>query len=425
MIKYIFVCILVLVFLSEGYAVRIENPDTLLAKREYFQLRRFVNRKSPQPDKFSALYYQAYLDNFFNNKELSNRAIQSLLKDYSEQLTKARKASLIKLQIDNMIKLYRYREAWINMQQLLKEYGDVISAEEKKETENEQLIWKALAGQDRQQLDLKRDEQIPFVRDIAGLINIQVKAGNDSTSQFVFDTGANISVVSQTNAAKLDIKALGDPFKVTAITGIEIEARAGVCSVLRIGQILVKNAVFMIFPDSALQFGNGSYSISGIIGFPVIDQLGQIELNKAGYLKVSAHPQSKSLHNFGLDGLIPIVEFSNGTDLLDYTFDTGAQESFLNQPYFKKYQTSITRQSPKTELRFGGAGGQKTIDSYIIPSITLSTSGASAVLNNIHIKTVSTEEKDQYYYGNIGQDLIRNFSSVIINFKNMYIEMVK
>ncbi len=44
--------------------------------------------------------------------------------------------------------------------------------------------------------------------------------------------------------------------------------------------------MFIVFPDSVLSFAGGAYKINGIIGFPVIEQLQEVRIDKAGFIEV-------------------------------------------------------------------------------------------------------------------------------------------
>ncbi len=98
---------------------------------------------------------------------------------------------------------------------------------------------------------------------MAGLINVPVEF-KDSTFDFVFDTGANLSVITESYAIKAGLDVRNVVFKVRAITGIDVNAKLGVAKLLKMGDVEVENVVFIVFPDSVLSFAGGAYRIRGL-----------------------------------------------------------------------------------------------------------------------------------------------------------------
>jgi hypothetical protein len=67
----------------------------------------------------------------------------------------------------------------------------------------------------------------------------------------------------------------------------------------------------------------------------------------------------------------------------------------------------------------GGAGGQTTVEEYIIKDFPLRIGSKKTVLEQI---PVALEEYgfNRYFDGNLGQDVFTQFNTLIINFKYMY-----
>lgn len=395
-----------------------EHPDSLLAKRQFFALRNLLSGKDGELREEKRVYYRCFVDNFFNRPDESNRHIDLLLKKYRAGLSDQQIITLLKVKIDNLVKRYHYKAAHAVSQQLLSDYSAALSAADREDISNEAIIWESLEQAQSQQLLVRKNTEIAYKRDMAGLINIPVSI-SDTTNEFVFDTGANISVITESSAKRNGLVPGEKYFEVTAATGIKVKARTTVVKEMKIGDdILVKHAVFMIFPDSALTFG--SYKIHGIIGFPVIAQMNEIRIS-ASHLEVPREPVPASFANFGLDKLTPVVNIQYRTDSLPFTFDTGAAATDLNLPFYTKYQKEIDATNSLHDKRFGSAGGNVKISSYKLPDVVLQIAGKVFRLKEAPVKTASVTENDQYYYGNLGQDIMRQFPEMVINFKYMYV----
>lgn len=395
-----------------------EHPDTLLAKRQFFALRNFLAKESPGLSEEKRLYYRCFVDNFFNRLEESNRHIDRLLEKYRSGITGQQAVTLLKMKIDNLVKSYRYKEALSVSRQLLTGYQSSLSADDREDIGNEAIIWESLEKAQPQQLTIAEDTRIAYKRDMAGLINIPVSI-SDTANEFVFDTGANISVITESSAKRNGLVPNEKYFDVVAATGIRVKARTAVVEKMKIGDhILVRNAVFMVFPDSALTFG--PYKIHGIIGFPVIEQMGEIRIS-AGRLEVPREPAPASFANFGLDKLMPVLNAQFRTDSLPFTFDTGAAATDLNLPFYTRYRDEIGATGSLHDKSFGSAGGSVKISSYKLPDVSLQIAGKTFRLKEAPVKTVSVTENDKYYYGNLGQDIMRQFREMVINFRYMYV----
>ena len=401
------------------------NPlDSLLARRQFFVLQRALQsdayRELPAHRR---LYYQAFLHNFFHDLTTSNNEIAQLLGIHKDQLSTNQIGNLLMKKIDNHVKLFQYREAHLTTQLLLRKYRNTLSAEEQEDARNSDLIWKALQNVPPQTTTVTRETQIGYRRDLAGLITVPVSFA-DSSFYFVFDTGANLSVITESYARKAFLRKLNVRFKVKAITGLDVNASLGIADELKLGNIVVRNVVFMIFPDSALSFARGMYTIKGILGFPVIEQMQEVHIDKNN-LTIPQVAVDRNIRNFGVDELLPVISVGYNTDTLAFTFDTGAQFTFLNEPFYKDYRSLIDTAGYSFEMQIGGAGGIAKSKAYRLSQIPITVAGQPAVLKDVAVKTSSTTPKDKLYYGNFGQDIMNQFKEMVINFRYMYVDFVR
>ena len=80
----------------------------------------------------------------------------------------------------------------------------------------------------------------------------------------------------------------------------------------------------------------------------------------------------------------------------------------------------MARAAPRRE-RIGGAGGSKEVSSYRYRNLDLTFAGRPARFAEARILSDPIREADRYFYGNLGQDLIKQFPSVTLNFEAMSI----
>jgi predicted aspartyl protease len=420
----IFVFLICLLIGSALQAADTNRLDSLLNRRHFFELKRELESDAyANLPVHRKLYYQAFLHNFFHDLITSNEEIALLLEKYKQLLTDNQVGNLLMKKIDNHVKLYQYEEAHLTTQLLLRKYKQALTAEERDDARNSDIIWKGLQNVPPQTTTISSETQIAYRRDLAGLMNIPVGFA-DSTYYFIFDTGANLSVITESYARKSNLRMLNVKFKVRAITGLQVHASLGIADELKLGNISVKNAVFMVFPDSALSFARGVYTIKGIIGFPIIEQLQEIRINKNA-MTIPQTAIDRNIRNFGVDELLPVITVAYNTDTLAFTFDTGAQFTFLNEPFYHDYKTLVDTAGYSFEMQIGGAGGVAKSRAFRLSQIPITVAGQAALLKDVAVKTSSSTPKDKLYYGNFGQDIMNQFKEMVINFRYMYVDFVR
>jgi len=397
--------------------------DSLLKNYNFFVLRQSLNdAKSLSTSR--KLYYQCLCENYFNKPSASAKIINYLQRNYQREFSQSEIARLIKTNVNNYLRLFKYNKAYKENKVLLGKYWQQLTELEFEDVKTNNELLSGLIKMQPQTVVISKDTRINTTKDAADLINIPVSV-NGSADSYVFDTGANFSVITESNARKYHLQLMDFYFDVKAITGKMVKARIGVLHKLRIGDIEFDNVVFLVFPDGSLSFANGKYVINGIIGFPVIEQLGEIRVNKAGYIDVPKISTDQPYANLGFDELTPVINVETKNLHLPYTFDTGAKLTVLNKSYYMLFKNEIDSLGKPVEIALGGAAGTAKLKGFKLPLWHSSINGFQVNLPGIDVKVVSTTERDSCYYGNIGQDVIQQFSEMVLNFKSMYISFRK
>src|SRR6202000_1929111 len=136
-----------------------------------------------------------------------------------------------------------------------------------------------------------------------------------------------------------------------------------------------------------------------------------------GDLTIPQTPGISSLHNLALDGLDPVMALVTDNDTLGFHFDTGASSSVLYSTYFEKHKTTILKNAVKKTQTFGGAGGARKKDSYVLPTVRCTLNNKTVSVDSVSIfpEKIGPGEK---FYGNIGQDFMHGFNEMTLNFRN-------
>ncbi len=390
---------------------------TLTEQNNFFKAKELYESNK---DAFTVSYQQyteAVLSNAFNKVEESEKQINCLI-NKKGNIPDSLQFKLYEIRYDNAVKLYNYKEAKNTIKTILSDYKNYLNSEEIADYENSLKIWTALENIPAQKVDIKEKTSIKMEKDIAGLNTLKVSANKDSLN-FIFDTGANLSTTSQLVAKLLNMEIIPVNIEVGTITGTKVIAQLAVCSKLTMGNIDMYNVVFLVLPDETLSFPKSNYKIYGILGFPIIEALHEIRITQDGNFIVPREQSDFSfsgISNMAMKGLTPLIYINNK----HFTFDTGADQTMFYHVFYQENKNDIDENYQPEKINFGGAGGKKEFDGYII-DYTLNIGGKQVKLEKISLLKEKIKESETVY-GNIGQDLIQKFDTMIIDFDQMIIK---
>ncbi|MCL9805754.1 retroviral-like aspartic protease family protein [Flavobacterium amniphilum] len=386
------------VFSVQHQFVKMDSVNNIEKTRDYF-------------------FYKAVYANVCNRPGLSNEYLDKLKKS---DITKSFR--YYKLKNDNYIKLFEYKNAYETSEILTSKFATKFTAEELNDEINTQRIWEVLQKQKPQAIDSFTTISVDSKKDLAGLITTEVKA-NGTTSSFVFDTGAGISCITESMAKKMGLVILPDNnIKVMSFTGVENKVLMGVAPVLAMGSLIVHNAIFLVYPDDAFTFANGAYVINGIIGFPIIKELGTVTI-APGSLSFSkgAIAENKEKNLF-IDQLRPVLMLKYSGRTLPYNLDSGAKESSFTKSFYEKFQPFIEANSTKAIIKTSGAGGQEVAATVLeLKNQSIQLGGKVIKLDTLQVDPENYGVYGRVNHGNIGQDVLGQYTKVIISFEGNYL----
>jgi len=401
------------------------NPQNLYEKlyelynsKKYFN---FISELKLHPgnltDEQKNAFY-AFWFNLINKPDESEKCIDRVMGNPKSALHDSLKKDLYSISVINNVYLGDYKKSVEQTKILLKDYHHFIKEKDKADYENSLIIWNSLGDIGKQEVVKNADTKVKMKRDLAGLYNIPVSYNNE-THDFVFDTGANFSTITETYAKKLELIFSEGRIKVDAITGKKIDAQIAYAKSFLIGNMEIKNTVFLVLPDEDLSFAGGMYKISGIIGLPVIAEMGELIISREGELDIPLNASPSDLNNFLLDGFTPVVEVDYKSNPMCFTFDTGAKTTLLYSPFLKEYENEIKGRYELEDIKFGGAGGDVSVPGYYLKDIELKVSDDKTVIPKITLLSEPVKDKEEFMFGNLGQDFISKFDYMTINFKYM------
>lgn len=424
--KWFFIPLILTLSLSSNALAQRNALNELLAQENYYMLNEEFLRSERSLSDFDRGLYRSFLLAAYNQPAESNNSIKKLLASFPERISSNNIVRLQKVRIANDVKLFKYNDAWEDSNYLIKHYSNEIDGHELAELTNSNLIWKALKDVSVQEVDVQRGDSINLKRDKAGLWNVGVssRAGND---EFILDTGANFSVVCESIARNNGWKIIEAGFDVGTVTGETVRSNIALADSISIGKSVFRNVVFLLVPDEKMTIRVNplfTYAIKGIIGLPVIKEFGEIEIHNDGSLRIPAKITSKGYKNFVINSYTPLLYAAVDGAMLGFKFDTGANSSGLFKSYLDKYRGDVA-DAPTVTKPIGGAGGTRQIEAFLLKSFTLKIAGESVTLRNIPVFKEPRNRNENISFGSLGQDVLKQFSYTVVNFKDMYIELRK
>jgi predicted aspartyl protease len=418
--------IIFLIFSSAIYAQdNSRRLDSLLSENDFFSLQKELTTAPQGVDGYMVQYYTTITDNAFNRCQKSAQGIENLLTQYGNQLVDTQKQQLYSTQIYNYLKLYDYKSAGFAVDALLNGKAGKLDSADIISYTNAQYITQTLANVASQTIQKQGDVHIKTKKDKAGLIVLPVVVNTSKKeTQYIFDSGANISVMTESEAKKHNLRMLkGKNINIGGATGNKVQSKLGVADSIKIGTITLYNVVFIVFPDKALTFKAFlfRYKIKGIIGYPVMQQLKEVQISK-NEIFIPETTTQKSFSNLVLMGYTPTIQAGNKYgDTLNYIFDSGAKASHFFCTYFEKYKADILQNSKMKKVGVAGAGQQKRISVYEFETEEIKTAGISAKLEDVYAYPTEVTAHYKGVYGIIGLDFIQKFKKTTLNFEYMYI----
>ncbi|HEU0013122.1 MAG TPA: retropepsin-like aspartic protease [Longimicrobium sp.] len=363
-------------------------------------------------------FYRAAVDVAFNRPEQAVPELRRFIDaGGGDAEMRARAYTLL---ADAYVRTYRYGEAADSYRTLA---GMGADSAGRADAANVLGLWEALRGAPAQTVEAAGPVRLATARDRANLVNVEVEA-NGQRIPFVYDTGAGLSTTIETTAREMGMRMLDATVMVAAITGGRVRARVAIAPELRLGGATVRNAAFLVFPDSALAFPQIGYQIRGIIGFPAIEAFGATSLTRDGAIVLGdTVAREEGPSNLCLNGLTPIIAVEVGGQRLHVGMDTGAQNTDLFVSYFQAHRAELEAGGAPDTVQFGGAGGMRRAPAYTLRDFDLRVAGRDVRLPRVRVYVERTSAASEQLFGNLGQDVFGQFESLTLDFRSLHLRL--
>lgn len=258
-------------------------------------------------------------------------------------------------------------------------------------------------------------------------ISLQMKDGymlpvivNGKHAYYGFDTGSIFSTMSESEAQRLGLDAR-PAGTASGVAGRGVTIRAVVVRRLTIGNSVLNNVAFVVFPDTQEPFADLPASERGILGLPVLLALRSVRWTKKGAFQI--HPaaaDTKALPpNVCLDGVIPAVQVQFQGRKLIFGLDTGVDRTILYQKFAAEFAGLVKRAGQERSKTSAGYDGTLTQSVIRLPQIAIQVGGLDTTLRPADIASHLQPNATPSYYGNLGMDIMGRPREVTLNFREM------
>jgi len=309
----------------------------------------------------------------------------------------------------------QYRKTAEIRRLVLERYGTGLDTGKKSNRVSQSVIWSALSDVPLQTVEVLGDSDIAMEnRDFPVRIM-------DRIFYFAHDTGACLSVLCQSAAEELGLALLGQGIRIQSSTGKLVDARLAVVPEIRLGEAVIRNAVFLVLADASfhLQKVRGGVERSGLIGAPVLAALKEITETRDGRLIIPASPQPRPVQNMCFFGTKPIIEVIHRGERLLFFVDTGASTTHLYPAFFRLYRGEIQSRTKPVPVSMFGVGDERTVSMHILDEFAFQAGGRDLALRKVMVHTQVTHSITNIFHGRIGMDVLAHFSRMTFNFESM------
>ncbi|HEU4716546.1 MAG TPA: retropepsin-like aspartic protease [Bacteroidia bacterium] len=398
-----------------------EKLFNLVNTGDYFHFREEFLADSVNLDPLYRNYFSVWNNSLFNRPEISEAITRQLTDSTAMNCPDSLAEHALMLVFQDKLRLSRFREADSICTHLLFRYGSIMDDDEKKGVREAGDLSALLKDIDPMTVERNGDFSLDYKRDITNLIRIPVQI-NGHANDYVMDTGANFSAITETQAQEMGLDVRSGNFSITSSSRSSVQARMGVAKEVVIGNAKFRNVVFIVLPDNSLRFAGGLYKINGIIGLPVLAALGELHIFRKKIVFPVAQEEGPGI-NLGFYGNTSFIDLSFFNDHSPFIFDTGAATSVFGPVALHKFSDALytTGHGKDKTARIGGAGGVQKVHIIRCKNVAYEGGGKSGTLKMVTVQVDGNTAAFGMFSGIAGEDILMQWNEVVINYRKMFV----
>lgn len=240
--------------------------------------------------------------------------------------------------------------------------------------------------------------------------------------QFIFDTGASSTYMSERFAQEVGVRIIKDSRVINEGMIGEGAGMEGFLDSLQVGDMVFRNVRIAI---GKANVADSVVRIDGVLGMDFMKLTQEIRIDTRNQ-RIIFPIQTTALPETGRNLLLtqankPLLRTNAGSDNLLFFFDTGNNKAVLSSGYYDKYKKEIDLVAKKERVTGGGFGFVSAQDLLLMPSVRFHVGGTLVEMKDIYINPVP-ENGQTGEDGNLGMDLVKLFDRTTINLKDMFVK---
>jgi predicted aspartyl protease len=248
-------------------------------------------------------------------------------------------------------------------------------------------------------------------------------AVNGTSAKYGFDSGMDISVISEAEANRLGlpIHEVGASTMRDGASGNEVPVRFVVADRLTVGGFDLRHVVFLVAQKDAMPFVELPPDKQGILGTPVLVTFGTMRWNSGRMLQIGMDRNRRGAQhsNMCFQAVTPVVEGIFQTQRINVWLDTGNGKTYLTQRFAQRFPDAAEAGAKEESVRLRGVGGSTEARVVTIPEIKFSVGGAELVMRPAQVLPKDERVDRDWYDVWLGMDLLGQAREVSLDFKSL------
>ena len=238
-------------------------------------------------------------------------------------------------------------------------------------------------------------------------------------ANYGFDTGSNVSTMSELEAKRLGLIAESAGIG-GGVGGPGVPIRAVVVPRLMIGNIVLSHVAFAVFSDKQEPFADLPIGERGILGLPVLLALKSFRWTKDGVFEIGPVLKNTDPHepNLCFEGVTPAAQIEFDHSRLIFGFDTGADRTVLYPKFAADFPSLVKSVGEKDTIKTSGYDGSVEEETVRLPHVAFRIGNFDATLRPAQIVSHPYPNAGEFD-GNLGMDLLAQAREVTVDFQSM------
>ena len=244
------------------------------------------------------------------------------------------------------------------------------------------------------------------------------------TAHWVLDTGANFSMISESEAALFGVAVDETSASVRDGAGGATKIRTTVVDELAIGDSILRNVAFLVLPDSQEPMSDMKPGERGIIGIQVPVALRSLAWKTDGSFESGFRSVGRASveSNLCFDGLTPVTRVQFQGKQLDFVLDSGegAGSQFWTR-FADDFSALLKERGKKNKKQVTETGGSNEREVTELPEVQFRVGGFNTTLRPAYV--FSKPVGDDFHHGHLGLDVLSQPREVRIDFASMVLQL--